>query len=230
MDEHERIALLDELEQQSERKERLARWLGWGALAAAAVVLAILLISGGLRLQSLQQKVDVEQTSLQALAEEREQKLAELRETEQRLESLRELVGTIDKQTVEMAYEQKAQRSSSPSVAMAPRVYVHIARPEDRDVARGLVRLLEGEGFVVPGIEFVEAAASLSNTQIRYSKQVDAAAAERLTRLLVQGGLRDATTVYLRRYENDPKVRDNQFEVWMSPQPDAKRPMTKLRR
>jgi hypothetical protein len=228
MDEHDRIAMLDELEQKSERKERHARWLGWGSLAAAAVVLAILLISGGLRLQHLQEKVEVEQTSLQALAEEREQKLAELRETEQRLESLREMVGTIDKQTVEMAYEQKAQRSASP--AMAPRVYVHIARQEDRDVARGLVRLLENEGFVVLGIEFVETSARLSNTQVRYSKEADRAAAERLTRLLVQGGLRDATTVYLRRYENDPKVRDNQFEVWMSPQPDAKRPMTKLRR
>lgn len=216
MKENEHIALLHELEQQSRQSERRARWVGWGTVGAAAVVLLILLLSGGLRLADLQRQVAVEKRSLQALADERAKRQQELRETEQRLEELREVVGKIDRAQVEAAYEQKSR--STPSAQQAPRVYVHIAQQADRAYAQQVVRDLEEQGFVVPGIEYVESARRLPDSQVRYFKQADRAEAERLERVVQDSGLSDAKATYLQRYEDDPGVRGNQYELWIKPQ------------
>lgn len=223
MKETERIALLHELEQKSRRSERRARWVGWGTVGAAAVVLLILLVTGGVRLEELQRRIAVEKASLQALAEEREQRQLELRATEKRLEDLREVVGKIDRTQVEAAYEQKA-RSSASSAQQAPRVYVHIAQQADRAYAQEVVHELEKQGFVVPGIEYVESAQRLPDSQVRYFKQSDRAQADRLERVLQDRGMGDAKTTYLRRYEDDASVRGNQYELWIKPQQSAQAP------
>ena len=216
MDKLERIALLDQLDRDSRSSERRARWIGWGTVGAAAAVLLILLVSGGLRLQTLREQVAVEKRSLQALADERSLRLEELRETEARLEELREVVGEIDRDKVEAAYEKKAQ--TDPGAKQSPRVYVHIARNADRAAAQVLVKDLEKQGFVVPGIEYVESAQRLGNTQVRYFKQADSGEAGRLRDVIESSGMDQAEPTYLQRYENDPSVRANQYEVWIKPQ------------
>ncbi len=222
MKENERIALLHELEQQSRQSELRARWVGWGTVAAAAVVLLVLLVIGGIRLERLQRNIAVEKRSLQALAEEREKREQELRETEARLEDLREVVGRIDRTQVEAAYEQKSRSSSS--AKQAPRVYVHIAQDADRAYAQRVVKDLEQQGFVVPGIEYVQSAQRLQNSQVRYFKQADRSEADRLQGIVQSEGLSDAKATYLQRYENDPGVRSNQYELWIKPQESTPKP------
>jgi hypothetical protein len=120
--------------------------------------------------------------------------------------------------------EQELQRNPSAAKLLPPQVYLHIVDEGKRERAKELVMKLQEVGFVVLGIQRVPNAPD--NVEVRYYRAADAGTAQRLAETLGKAGEGPIKISYLKRYEHDPHVRSNRFEVWFPSQPLAGSPPT----
>lgn len=97
---------------------------------------------------------------------------------------------------------------------LPPRVYLHIRVEQQRDRARELAKHLETQGFVVPGIERVEAGPTTA--ELRYYFPGDAQEANEVVALLQAAGL-TVSPRHLSGREQVPGVRPRLYELWLDP-------------
>src|SRR5215469_6750964 len=215
MNPKEKIAQLERLERQEGDRQRIAAGKSWLSVAAAAMVLAVMIVSGSRKVSSL--RVDIEQ-----LTERQKQ----LKRENLRLEDENKLEGQAIRQ-LDPVYDPNRELSPGlhaprtlqmPKVAaIAPRIYLQILTDGDRDFARRMAQELRVAKYVVVGIENVPHAVKPLQTEVRYYKKDDTAEAQDIANVLKRAGASPVRTIYLQRYENSAAVRPKHYEVWFPP-------------
>jgi hypothetical protein len=222
MTRREQVELLERIEAESERNARRARALGWSSVALAALALAVLLVAGYHRLASVREQVELKRAELAAVEQELAAKREELAVADDQILHLREWNAAAQRQAqnperfAAAVQAQIQQQLQTPPERAAPTVYIQIVDESDRVAARGLAARLKDAGYTAPGIELVPRAANLRSNELRYSKRADAEEAKRLEQVLAGFGLSAVTTKYMERYEENERVRPNQFELWIA--------------
>jgi hypothetical protein len=100
------------------------------------------------------------------------------------------------------------------TLALIPRVYIHVAGDDERDAAQKIVELLQDKELVVPGIQRV-GQISPSTSQLRYFRNSEQTEAERIAGILTNAGYKVATA-YISGYENSTDIRPMHFELWFA--------------
>ena len=214
MSTEDNLSFLETLDRQGAKLRRRAAWVAWGSVIAAALVMTILIFVAYRHLGAVRAEVDAETTKLEQAKIAKaaiEKDLAAAREQRDNYQSI---VAKVPKETAQAAAE-RATSGSSPS-ALLPRVYLHIVDEADREYANRQGKLLQENGFVVLGIEYVKNV-PLKNTQVRYYTKAQQAVAERILGILKNHGAVNAITNNL-GLENFAKTHTNQFEVWFMSQ------------
>jgi hypothetical protein len=111
---------------------------------------------------------------------------------------------------------QTETNSQSSATELEPRAYLQIVNPNDRDYANKIKDRLTAAGILVPGIEYVPAAAGLAKTEVRYYKLSDKAEAQKIVSILQSAGAVSAQAKVLPGYEDSTKIRPRHFEVWLA--------------
>jgi hypothetical protein len=112
--------------------------------------------------------------------------------------------------------ERELSPRASAAPAIAPRVYLHIAREEQRERAREIANVLRAASVAVPGIELREN--SPANSELRYFRTIDRVEAEGLA-ATVQGVHPDVAARYVPGYETSTRMRPRHFELWLAKKP-----------
>lgn len=97
-----------------------------------------------------------------------------------------------------------------PPSALPTRVYIHIAREDQRDKARELSRALFAKNVVAPGIELVPKPPT--NTVVKYFREGEKTIAEDVLASLQTVGIAKAKVDLIRGFED--RVRPKHLEVW----------------
>ncbi len=155
------------------RLEKIQRILQYGALLVLLVFIALIVVSA-LKLRAINREIDSKQqelTEASATLEQRRREIARLEEITTRLnETVTAIVDPTTRLAPEQAehVEQTIEERVSDNVKQTPaRVYIQIAREEQRQRAAEIVHKLQAEGFIVPGIENV-GNKSPSTSELRY--------------------------------------------------------------
>jgi hypothetical protein len=98
--------------------------------------------------------------------------------------------------------------------AIVPRVYIHIRDDSQRPSAEKIKSALEGQGFVVPGIQKVSSGPN--NTELRFFRSSEAEEAAKAAGALPIFG---AKVTLVKGYENSEGIRPRHYEVWLAPGP-----------
>jgi len=112
-----------------------------------------------------------------------------------------------------------AMPSPTPTVQLQPRVYIHIQDERQRDGARKTEKLLERNGFIVPGIELVSKAKLVRN-ELRYFREAEKEEAAAIVIVLRQQ-LDIGGPTAIKGFENSPYIRPRHFELWFKAPNDA---------
>lgn len=118
------------------------------------------------------------------------------------------LQSKVSEVATEVATEARAR------IELIPRIYVHVEGDEERESARGVVRLLETEQFVVPGVQRV-GSKSPKVSQLRYFKKSEEDDAERILQILNKAGY-EASLAYIGGYEDSKALKPMHFELWFA--------------
>ena len=141
----------------------------------------------------------------------------EIAELDKKIEALNEInskISIANPQLVRQAIKEVID--SSPKTAdILPRIYVHIKDESQRARARQIVRKLQENKFIVPGIENVGEKAS-GNTVLKYFHKNDeeTADAKKIIELL-QSEKIVANAQYIPGSENSNKIRPRHYELWL---------------
>jgi len=104
--------------------------------------------------------------------------------------------------------------SPRPAAAtISARVYIHIAKEEQRGNAGTVAELLRASAVVVPGIELQ--VNSPQDSELRYFRQVDKAEAEGLAST-VQTVWPNVSARYIPGYETSTGIRPRHYELWIA--------------
>jgi hypothetical protein len=210
MSTEENLSLLEKLDRQGASLRRRAAWVAWGSVTAAALVMALLIAVAYQHLSDVRTQVDVETKKLADLKIEKAALEKDLLAARQQRDNYQNIVQNVPKDAA-IAAAQQATSKSSPA-ALLPRIYLHIVDDADREYAKRQGKLLEENGFVVLGVEYVKNI-TLKNTQVRFYTNSQQPVAERILDILKKHGDANAVTNNL-RLEDVAKTRPNQFEVW----------------
>jgi len=212
------LELLRRLETQQAAARRRAVWISWLSVLAAAVVLSVLIVSAYRRLAGVE--TQVAEAQKQAAAEKarvEELKKEEARLTDRIKNQLEPLVenyqAEVRAQARPVARVQVRPVEPADLGTTEPRVFLQIVAPEDREYAKQMGERLEEAGFDVQGVDYIEEAAALKNTEVRYYKKADEADAVKLRDALESAGVKSPALLYL-GLENNRKVRPKTYEVW----------------
>lgn len=203
-----------DLDAHEHRVRRRAIWL---TIIPAAIALGLILVTG--------KQVADARIRLAAVADSAELLRAEIRARLQALDSVRlahdslaaqtrvleTWVGRRDTAAVTELRQTAAQEFSA--AALRPRVYLHIVDETQRNAVLPAQRALEEAGFVVPGIELVEAGPNRS--EVRFFRTEERPEAERIQQVAGRGStvfvVRDLSARY-----SDASIRPGHFEIWFS--------------
>jgi hypothetical protein len=195
--------------------------MAWGSVIAAACVMAILIFAASKELHrvqsqlgTMQRQVDNETKTLDQLKEQKRQVEEELAAARVQLYNYQGIVANVPKEAAQAAAAE-ATYKSAPG-ALLPRVYLHIVDEKDRAYAKEKGRLLEGNGYVVLGVEYVRNV-PLKNTQVRYYTKNQCKEAARLVDVLQKAGDPNTVANYLGK-PDFAKTHPNQFEIWFMSQ------------
>ncbi|MBS1794369.1 MAG: hypothetical protein JSS81_10975 [Acidobacteria bacterium] len=126
-----------------------------------------------------------------------------------------QMIAKIDKQRAE-ELRGLADAKSTPEKSNRL-IYLQITARDQREAARGYAKILESNGFDVPGIEYVENV-SLNNTQIRYFRKADGELAESILDLLRNAGFGGKINVqYIQGFEEPAgNGKPRPPEIWFA--------------
>jgi hypothetical protein len=143
----------------------------------------------------------------------------------QPLPASEELGSTARATEAEQPVQTRAYRPPQPSMApspstagadTAPRIYLHIRSPAQLKVAQHITAQMKKKGYVFPKAEILVEKGP-QQTQVRYFRRTEASEAASITALLTQVHRQQATTSYIRGYEDSPLIRSRHYEIWLSP-------------
>lgn len=100
-------------------------------------------------------------------------------------------------------------------VETAPRVYIHIREPTQRELARRVERRLEAAHLVVPGIERLVGIGPRQN-ELRFFRAAEQDEAERIRQLVASMGISIQLTDLSGRYEQSTEIRPRHYELWFA--------------
>jgi hypothetical protein len=217
---HEDLELLKVLEAGDAAARRRAIWISWSSVSLAAIILAALVFLGYRRLGEVQEKVAAAKRDVVILKGQEKtlrDEVTQLQATKANLELIAQNYRAIAPESpVAIREERVAASIAPPTRSVQPRVYLQIVNPNDRNYAQEMTKRLKQAGFEVPGIENIEKAAGLKNTEVRYFKKADQADAFRLLDILREAGVKSPAILYLAREEDNRKVRPKTYEVWFA--------------
>lgn len=98
--------------------------------------------------------------------------------------------------------------------AIPPRVYFHIRNESQRERAEQIAAKLQDQGFIVPGIERLDAGPP--HTELRFFKGSDPTDTQTLVKALDQLGLKVDQVDLSNRYKNSTAIRPRHYELWIS--------------
>jgi TonB family protein len=101
--------------------------------------------------------------------------------------------------------------------ALPPRFYIHIGDDSQRGQAQQLAALLKKQGFAAPGIEKV-GDKGIRYNQLRYFLEPEPGTPtpQQLVEILNTYKFGQWRVLYIRGYENSPKIRPNHYELWLA--------------
>jgi cell division protein FtsB len=210
--------LLAELEDAGDRARRRALVWSWLSVGAAGLAVAAIVAYGGAKVKD----ATAELGRLKAAAADEEKVLAglkrqndDLKTTNEKLESNIKRLSENYSTAVAAAESTKYLRPDRAPASVDPpaRVYLQIVSDGDRAFAAAIGKRLGNYGFRSMGVELVERAARLKNSEVRYYKKVDEDGARRLQDALEKEGV---STALLYLNLETARVRANHFEVWFA--------------
>ena len=123
----------------------------------------------------------------------------------------------VDSNRVEQAVATLAA-NLPPEATIKSRVYLHIAREEQRATAQALQSALTAEGYISPGIQNVSGQALIPSVlEVRYFTESSKNTAEEILKLLKAKGAKDGTTRLEKPSHEDLTTSSDiksHFEVW----------------
>ena len=113
--------------------------------------------------------------------------------------------------------QEQLKRLQATLPPLPPRFYIHIGDDSQRGQAQELAALLKQKGYAVPGIERV-GDKGVRNNQLRYFLEPEPGTPtpQDLVALLNTFKYGPWKENYVRGYENSPKVRPGQYELWFA--------------
>jgi hypothetical protein len=128
-----------------------------------------------------------------------------------------EKTSVVDSNRVEQAVATLAANLPS-DATIKPRVYIHIAKEEQRSVAQSLQSVLTAAGYISPGVQNVSGKADIpSALEVRYFAESSKDKAEEILQLLKSKGAKDGSTVLEKPsagdLENSSDIKSH-FEIW----------------
>lgn len=203
----ERIKQLQQLEERDSHIRRRATWAAWASVALAALVLGGLILGATRTLANLNKQLKDKQDKIGGLEEIYKAKKAELSQLEDKISA------TLDKNASE---QQRAAAINQLALSTPGRVYVQVTDESDRASANLLKDNLKAAGFKLLGVECRGDARSIIKVaDVRYYKAQDKDAASRLAETVKNARNENVLVKYLDKYENDPRVHQNDFELWL---------------
>jgi len=180
------------------------------------------LIYSAVKLNTLQQEVVQKKTEIEQLAQKKQALIAEITLKEQSLEEISRqlsvltkiinIVGSENSELAKQAIEQVIQTDTDVA-DIVPRIYIHIRNELQREGAKRIVKKLQEQGYIVPGIEKIEQTQyPIRMTQIRYFQKREENEATEISLILKQLGVMDAIPEHIPGYENS--VPPRQYEIW----------------
>lgn len=188
-------ALLAKLERESRLKQRQATWLLIGLIAFGLVLLGTIsyqIQRAYLELAGISQSVDRLRAEKATLEKDKQLLSGAVRSLDSEAHPLPGLTSPAAEQN-----------------ALPTRVYIHIAREDQREKARELSRALFAKGFIAPGIELVSKAPA--HTVLKFFRQTERNIAEDIAARM-QAVRIPVTIDFLPGFED--RVRPKHFEVW----------------
>jgi len=210
----ERIRQLRQLEERGAQIRRRATWASWASVALAALVLGGLIFGASRKLDDLKSQVEDKKKeiadktgNIDALKKEIDSKKTELAQLEGKVAQ------ALDKNA---GPQQRAAALNDLAVHSVPRVYLQITDELDRKSAEMLKDSLQKAGFRLLGVECRGDAISIIKVaDVRYYKSKDEKTAAKLVETVKNATNQDVKLKPLLQYENDPRVHQNDFELWL---------------
>lgn len=203
----ERIKQLLQLEERDSRIRRRATWAAWTSVALAALVLGGLIVAATRTLANLNEQLKTKQQDIDNLGKTIEAKKTELSQLEDKISA------TLNKDASD---QQRAAAINQLALSTPGRVYVQITDESDRDSANLLKDSLKAAGFKLLGVECRgDALLIIKVADVRYYKAKDKDAASRLVETVKNARNQNVVLKYLSQYEDNPRVHQNDFELWL---------------
>ncbi len=206
------------------------RWLQYGAVGVL-VILVVLIAVSVYQLRGIIQEKAAEQKKLEALQKDNQIAVEALK---QKRKEVDELTINADKLRIEANALKKGLASSGSEIAKSvlekvaretsdesktpPRIYIQIAREDQRPKATQMVNQLQAKGYLVPGIENVGSKAP-PTSDVRYCKS-DSGELQMKDLADITGFLKSSVPSLQSLGSNVipdslcSKVRPRQYEIW----------------
>lgn len=157
--------------------EKIQRLLQYAA-AAALLVILVLFVFASLKLSDIYAKIDSANLALQKQREEMENNNAIISSQKRTIDSQSTTISALVNPTQQLNPEQakEVQQTVEQTIArtsgekrIAARIYIQIGDEDQRQRAIEAVNILQGKGYIVPGIENVGGKAKIPRvSEIRY--------------------------------------------------------------
>jgi hypothetical protein len=216
--EEQRIRL--ERSQEEEKRERDRRDLrrfriaavAFGALAIAAVATAVWALSLQRKAESAREFADSQRKFATEQQLKATQEGEKARQEATKLAASLQLLSNVKGKDIQAAVD-----SQSSAAALLPRVYIQIVNENDRAFAKQVAARLTEAGVLIIGIQYVSAAVSLQQSDVRYYRTADQPEAQKILDVIKAAGANPVTPPkYLKGYEDSTRVRPNHYEVWLA--------------
>ena len=204
--------------------ESIQRLLRYGAILVLLIFLALIALSW-FQLRGINREIDNKQAELQKKQRENDEidealrrKQEEFKKLDEKYHVLSEAVRYLSDDNEEQADKvktavEKAIGSDGNKAQIPPRIYIQIAREDQRQRAAQLTSQLQARGYVVPGIEYVGRRARIPRvSELRYyptgAAQSDI---DDIVGFFRGAGIKLAQPVQVRQAGG---VRPRHYEIW----------------
>jgi hypothetical protein len=198
----------------------------WILTLFGAVLVCLLTLTGWAMYSLASVKAELSQLKVAVAQEEPLPSGDEMMSQEAQPLSPREGSGSTPRlEAVGQSIQARAPRPSQPLMPsslsaagadMAPRIYLHIRSPAQLKAAQHIAAQLKKKGYRFPKAEILVEKGP-QQTQVRYFRKTEASEAVAITTLLTQVQRQQATTSYIRGYEDSPLIQPRHYEIWLSP-------------
>ena len=216
--ENERIKLEQAQEEEKRQRDRrdLRRFriaaVAFGALAIAAVATAVWALSLRSKAESAREFADKQTKFAQEQKDQATLEGTRAKQEATKLAASLQLLSNVKGTDI-----QAAVASQSSAADLLPRVYIQIVNENDRAFAKQIATRLTESGVLILGIQYVPAAASLQQSDVRYYRTADQPEAQKILDVIKAAGANPVSPPkYLKGYEDSTKVRPNHYEVWLA--------------